>query len=110
MYSLMRCVRCLVPEERKGYISPDARRIENRLLYWLIHSGGARLTLGAPPRDLTTHGSTPTVETARKHFSTSVRGINSVYVATHSRLRGSPQHYVLGHLKATGVRCDCELK
>ncbi|KKM27436.1 hypothetical protein LCGC14_1574760 [marine sediment metagenome] len=110
---MMCCVHCMVPDR---HLAPDAGQMRNRLLWWLIMDGLVRVRITTtketwvPPEGLTIHEQTIKSNSARSYFSEAVRGINGVWVATHSRLYKTNSSYILGHLKLTGVPCTCKQK
>lgn len=110
---MMSCIKCAT---NRRDVRPDAGRIGNRLLYWLILEGRARVRTNTapsgvwtPPKDLYIHESTITANSARSYFSEAVRGIQGVYVATHSRGYRTESSYMLGHLKVNNTPCHCKM-
>lgn len=109
----MSCVHCMVPDR---HLAPDAGKMEDRLLWWLIMDGLVRvrttttLETWVPPEDLTIHEQTIKSNSARSYFSAAVRSLPGVWVATHSRLFKTNSSYVLGHLKLTAETCNCDQK
>jgi hypothetical protein len=110
---MMSCVHCIVPDR---HLAPDAGRMADRLLWWLIMDGLVRVRITTteetwvPPEDLTIHEQTIQSNSARSYFSEAVRNIPGVWVATHSRLHKTNSSYILGHLKLTGTPCNCKTK
>lgn len=110
---MMSCVHCMVPDR---HLAPDAGKMEDRLLWWLIMDGLVRvrttttLETWVPPEDLTIHEQTIKSNSARSYFSAAVRSLPGVWVATHSRLFKTNSSYVLGHLKLTAETCNCDQK
>ena len=110
---MMSCVPCMVPER---HLAPDAGKIADRLLFHLIIDGLVRIRVQTTkeqwvlPDGLPIHEQTRSSNSARSYLSEAVRGINGVYVATHSRLHKTNSSYILGHLKITGKPCSCKLK
>ncbi len=107
---MMSCVHCLVPDR---HLAPDAGKMADRLLWWLIMDGLVRVRTTTteetwvPPEDLTIHEQTIKTNTARSYFSEAVRGVKGIWVGTHSRLYKTNSSYILGHLKLNGATCNC---
>ena len=109
----MSCVHCMVPDRHPA---PDAGKMADRLLWWLIMDGLVRVRTTTtketwvPPEGLIIHEQTIKTNTARSYFSAAVRDIDGVWVATHSRLHKTNSSYILGHLKVTSKTCICYQK